>query len=181
MGTGEWHDVEELYVDVRVVTELDDLDLIANFDWGDGDLASAMQPLSDMAKSIKTVIENGARQGAYEISDTTRSFQELAIARNGNIASGALISNITTRKIDEWEYLIGPNVAHFYPLCIEFGRGDVYPINFKYLHYYTLSGVEVFSKHSNPSRPYPFVKPSFEETIRNAEEIMRRCIDNANY
>ena len=181
MGTGPWHDVEELYTDVRVVTEFDTLDLIIDFDWGNDELASTMSPLVDMAKEIKKVYENGVKQGIEEIADKNRSWQELAIAVNGNIASGALINNIKTRKIDDFEYLIGPNIAHFYPLCIEFGRGDVYPINFKYLHYFTLSGVEVFSKHSKPSRPYPFVEPAFEKTVQEAEEIMKRCIDNANY
>ena len=178
MGTGEWHNVEELYSIINVKVDTPDLDIIINFDFGDID--AEMQPYKDLVKFYKNRIEEGAKQGAKDIAERNKSMQELAIARNGNIASGTLLNNIEIRKQgSDYEYMMGPNVAHFYPLCIEFGRGDVYPINYKFLHFFTLSGVEVFTKHSSPSRPYPFVQPAFEDMISNAKELIEEAIANA--
>lgn len=179
MGTGEWHDVEELYTIVEGHTDTSDLDLIINFDWGDSEIVEVMQPLVDIAKSYKEGIEAGLEQGIFELADRDRSLQELTLGLHGNIASMTLVQSIEVREMGDTSYLIGANVPHFYPLCIEFGRGPVYPINFKYLHYFTLSGVEIFSKYSSPYEAHPFVEPAFEDTVNNAEEIVMRCIANA--
>lgn len=57
--------------------------------------------------------------------------------------------------------LIGEAAATVYPTAsyadwVIHGRGDVYPVNKKVLHYFVMNGVwggEVFSKHSGPSKP----------------------------
>ena len=181
MGTGPWHDVEELYTNIKVTTDTSDLDQIINMDWGDAEINQIMSPLVKRAKKYKSQIEKGAEKGVKELADRDRSLQELALALHGNIFSGKLIQNIKVKEISKREYNIGPNVAHFYPLCIEFGRGPVYPIRFGFLHWTTLGGEEVYAKKAGPSEPYPFVKPAFEDIDREAESVIMRCIgDVAN-
>ena len=174
------HEMEELYSLIEVKVDTSDLDNIIEFDWGSAEASDLMKPLTDIAEHYKKAYEKAGDDGALEIADRLRSLQELAIGLHGNIASGNLLNSITVAKKGEG-YFVGTDIAHFYPLCIEFGRGDVYPINYEYLHYFTLSGVEVFSKHSRPSEPYPFVEPAFKTTMGEVEEILMRCIDNANY
>ena len=179
MGTGEWHDVEELYTIVEGHTDTSDLDLIINFDWGDSEINDVMQPLVDIAKSYKEGVESGLKQSIFELADRDRALQELTLGLHGNVASMQLVQNIAIRKDADDVYLIGANVAHFYPLCIEFGRGHVEPVEKEWLHYYTQSGVEIFSKYSRPYEAHPFVEPAFEDIVSNAEEIVMRCIGDA--
>lgn len=180
ISLSEQHEMEELYTDISIHTDTTDLDAIIGFDWGSPELDEAMSPLVDFAKEIRNEIETASSETVKVLADRLRSLQELRIALNGNIAKGNLINSIKVEPISENEYFVGTDIAHFYPLCIEYGRGDVYPINFKYLHYFTLSGVEVFSKHSKPSKPYPFVAPSFESVVSDVESVFGGCLDNAS-
>ena len=149
--------------------------MIIDMDWGDGAVDEVMSPFVEYAKQIKDVINEACKKSSKDMAERQKSLQEYFLGVNGNIASMKLIRSITFKEADVGEnaYLIGPNVAHFYPLCIEYGRGPVYPINAKYLHYFTLSGVEIFSKYSSPTEPSPFVEPSFEEIVSEAEDIVR--------
>ena len=179
MGTGPWHDVEELYTIVEGQAETSDLDEIIQFDWGDAEITDVMQPLVDIARGYKEGIEKGLERGLFELADRDRSLQELTLGLHGNVASMQLVQNIKVKNETDTQYLVGADVAHFYPLCIEFGRGPVYPINYPLLHYYTLSGVEVWAKSSRPYEAHPFVEPAYEDIVANAEEIVMRCIVDA--
>ena len=86
---------------------------------------------------------------------------------------------IEVEEKSETNYIIGTNITHFYPLCVEFGRGEVRPIRAKALHWFTLSGTEIFSQYSSPAPPRPFVKPAFEETNNRAVDIVKVAIYNA--
>ena len=165
---GNW---SELDTEVNVNLNTDELDELIEV-LGNG---SIFQPAVEIALRYK----NGIIEGAKTIAQVDKSLQELAIATNAIMFSNKLLNSIEITEESETNYLIGTNITHFYPLCVEKGRREVRPIRAKYLHWFTLSGTEIFSKYSSPAPPRPFVKPAFEETNNRAVDIVKEAIYNA--
>lgn len=167
---------KELDTDVNVDTNTEELDqLISMFESN-----NVFKPAVDLAKKFREGIKKGSERGAYKIADKTRAFQELTIALNGNLFHEKLINSIEVEKKTETRYLVGTTIAHFYPLCVEFGRKKVVPKNRKVLRWHTLSGNVVFAKESKASKPYPFVKPTYERMKGGAgADILKEEIYNA--
>lgn len=172
---GTWDELDTK-VNVNLNTnELDELIQVLNND-------PVFAPAIEMAERYKKGIEDGSKLGARKIAETDKSLQELAIATNGTFttsSNGGLLRSIEIEEESDTSYVIGTNITHFYPLCVEKGRGEVRPIRAKVLHWFTLSGVEIFSKYSSPAPPRPFVKPAFEETSNRAIDIVKEEIFNA--
>ena len=169
---GEW---EELNTIVNVNIDTGELDQLINFLNND----PIFQPAVDIAINYKNGIVEGSKAGAQIIAQTNKSLQELAIATNATMFTNRLLNSIDIEQESDTSYLIGTNITHFYPLCVEKGRREVRPIRAKYLHWFTLSGTEIFSKYSSPAPPRPFVKPAFEETSKRAMDIVKEAIYNA--
>lgn len=170
---GSW---EQLDTEVDVQTDTSELDQLINFFKDDPCFA----PGVEIAERFKKGIIEGSKKGAYEVADLNRSFQELAIAMHANLGSPPkLINSIKVEKKTETNYLVGTTIAHFYPLCVEYGRREVRPVKAKALRWETLSGKVVFAKKSKASKPYPFVKPAFEQTSREVSDVIKTEIYNA--
>ena len=169
---GNW---SELDTEVNVNLNTDGLDELIEVLGND----SIFQPAVEIALRYKNGIIEGAKSGAKTIAQVDKSLQELAIATNATMFSNKLLNSIEITEESETNYLIGTNITHFYPLCVEKGRREVRPIRAKYLHWFTLSGTEIFSKYSSPAPPRPFVKPAFEETNNRAVDIVKEAIYNA--
>ena len=168
---GNW---PELDTEVNVNVDTSELDELIEF-LGDDPI---FKPAVEIAEKYKKGIEEGAKLGAKTIAEIDKSLQELAIGSNATFtdASGGLLRSIEIEKESETTYIIGTNITHFYPLCVEFGRGEVRPIRAKALHWFTLSGTEIFSQYSSPAPPRPFVKPAYEETSARAVDIVKESI-----
>ncbi|WP_296874612.1 hypothetical protein [uncultured Methanobrevibacter sp.] len=138
-------------------------------------------PAVEIAERYKKGLEDGSKLGARKIAETNKSLQELAIATNATFtnAGGGLLRSIEIQEESDTSFIIGTNITHFYPLCVEKGRGEVRPIKAKALHWFTLSGDEVFSQYSSPAPPRPFVKPAYEETTNRAVDIVKEAIFDA--
>ena len=172
---GAW---DELDTKVNVNLNVNDLDELIEFLKDDDIFAPAVE----IAERYKNGITEGAKQGAKRIAETVKSLQELAIATNATFTTtenGGLLKSIEIEEESETSYVVGTNITHFYPLCVEKGRGEVRPIYKKFLHWYTLSGDEIFSKYSSPAPARPFVKPAFEEASNRASDIVKEAIYNA--
>ena len=169
---GTW---DELDTQVNVNLNTDELDELIEFLNDD----PVFKPAVEIAQRYKKGIEEGSKIGAEKIAKTVKSLQELAIGVNATIFSGDLLNSIEIEEESETSYLIGTTISHFYPLCVEKGRGEVRPIRAKALHWFTLSGTEIFSQYSSPAPPRPFVKPAFEETSNQAIDIVKEAIYNA--
>lgn len=171
---GTWNEL-----DTEVTVELDstELDELINVLSDD----PIFQPALEMAENYKKGLQDASKIAARKIAETDKSLQELAIATNATFtnAGGGLLRSIEIEEESETDYIIGTNITHFYPLCVEFGRGEVRPIKAQFLHWFTLSGIEIFSKYSSPAPPRPFVKPAFEETTNRAIDIVKEAIYNA--
>ena len=172
---GTWDELDTK-VNVSLNTdELDELIQILNDD-------PVLKPALEIAERYKKGIEEGSKIGAKTIAETVKSLQELAIATNATFTTtenGGLLRSIEIEDESDTSYVIGTNITHFYPLCVEKGRGEVRPVNKKYLHWFTLSGDEIFSKYSSPAPPRPFVKPAYEETTNRAVDIVKVAIYDA--
>ena len=170
---GAW---DELDTEVDVDVDTSELDQLIDFFKED----PAFAPGVKIAEKFKKGIEKGSKKGAYEVAEFNRSMQELAIAMHGNLGSPPkLINSIKVEKKNETSYLVGTTIAHFYPLCVEYGRREVRPVKAKALRWETPSGKIVFAKKSKASKPYPFVKPAFEQTSREVKDIIKVEIYNA--
>ena len=169
---GTW---DELDTEINVNLNTEELDELIDL-LGDDPI---FEPAVEIAKRYKKGIEEGAKTGAKTIAQVDKSLQELAIATNATMFSNKLLNSIEITEESETNYIIGTNIAHFYPLCVEKGRREVVPIRAKFLHWFTLSGNEIFSKYSSPAPPRPFVKPAFEETNNRAVDIVKEAIYNA--
>lgn len=172
---GNWSELDTRVNVTLDTSELDELIQVLNGD-------PIFAPAIEMAERYKKGIEEGSKLGAKTIAETDKSLQELAIASNATFTtadSGGLLRSIEIEDESDTSYVVGTNIAHFYPLCVEFGRGEVRPVNAKVLHWFTLSGTEVFSMYSSPAPPRPFVKPAFEETSQRAVDIVKEAIYNA--
>ena len=169
---GTW---DELDTEVNVNLNTEELDELIDV-LGDDPI---FEPAVEIANRYKKGIEEGAKTGAKTIAQVDKSLQELAIATNATMFSNKLLNSIEITEESETNYVIGTNITHFYPLCVEKGRREVVPIRAKFLHWFTLSGNEIFSKYSSPAPPRPFVKPAFEETNNRAVDIVKEAIYNA--
>ena len=172
---GAW---DELDTKVNINLNTDELDEFIEFLESD----PIFEPAVELAHKYRNGIVEGSKIGAKRVSETNKSLQELAIATNATFTStsnGSLLRSIEIEEESETSFIIGTNIAHFYPLCVEKGRSEVRPVYKKVLHWYTLSGDEVFSKYSSPAPPRPFVKPAFEETTSRAVDIVKEAIYDA--
>lgn len=169
---GNWN---ELDTEVNVNLNTDELDELIEVLTND----PIFQPAVEIAQRYKNGIIEGAKTGAKTIAQVDKSLQELAIATNATMFSNKLLNSIDITEESETNYIIGTNITHFYPLCVEKGRREVRPIRAKFLHWFTLSGTEIFSKYSSPAPPRPFVKPAYEETSNRAVDIVKEAIYNA--
>ena len=171
---GAW---SELDTEVKVSLDTSELDDLIQFLGED----PIFRPAVEIAERYKKGIEEGSKVGARKIAETDKSLQELAIATNATFtnANGGLLRSIEIDEKSDTDYVIGTNITHFYPLCVEKGRGEVRPIRAKALHWFTLSGIEIFSQYSSPAPPRPFVKPAYEETNNRAIDIVKEAIYNA--
>lgn len=179
----EHHIMEELMTDVEVLIDTSELDeIIETFGslGASSEVSNLFKPLVDMASDIKKGVESGAKDGAKKVGERLKSLQEMYIALNGSIVSGDLLSSIKNRKLDEYRWRIGTDIAHFYPLTIEFGRGPVRPVNKPFLQFKigdqwirTKFVRDTYTTHT------PFVEPAFNVVVEEAEEIVWMAIGNA--
>lgn len=142
------------------------------------ELHEIFNPLGDMLNDFKKDVENEIKNGTKEIAEQTKSIQEQIISMNGSVASGQLLNSIEIEQTSEFNYIIGTSITDFYPLTIENGRDDVYPVNAKYLHFVAKDGTEVFTKHSRATKPKPFVEPTFIRIQNEAISILEGSVSN---
>ena len=142
------------------------------------DFDDVYEPLYETLDNLKTGLDDGSKEGVEDIANRNLSFQEQYINEVCDNPSGMLASSIDVEEQDEYTYLIGTMINHIYPMAVEYGRSEVYPIRAKALAFY-YDGELIFRKKVGPAKPRPFVAPAFEKTNDVAEEIMLRKIEIA--
>lgn len=170
---GAWN---ELDTEISVDVDTSDLEKILTFD----DEYGIFEPIKETVEKLIKNVHNGSKEAVADISRRNKSFQEQIIAETCKNPSGLLQSSIHNQKINNgYGFIVGTVIRHIYPLCVEFGRGPVYPVRAKALAFYADSGELLFRKSVGPAKPRPFVAPAYEKTIVIADEIMLRAVEIA--
>lgn len=169
---GAW---EELDTEISIEVDTSDLEAILDID----DEFDIFEPVT---KSLEKFIENihdGSKEAVDDISDRNKSFQGQIISQVCDNPSGMLASSIQKEEVnDGYGFIVGTIINHVYPMAVEYGRSEVYPINAKALAFY-YKGELIFRKRVGEAKPRPFVAPAYEKTDSIAEEIVLRKIEIA--
>lgn len=170
---GAW---KELDTQIEAEFNFSELDELINL----SDSIGVYAPLKEVARQLKTQFQKGAKRGVQEIAKRNKSFQEKWINKNCKNPSGMLASSIGMTGSD-YSIIVGTTINHVYPMSLEYGHKDIYPIRAKALAFYADSGELIFRKHvgNTFNRKRPFVKPAYNDTQKIAEKLMMLEINHA--
>lgn len=162
---GTW---DELDIEITVDVDTTDLDKFSNLD------SQLFGEIISKAETIKKAFEDGSKRGVSEIAKRTKSIQEQALEDTGRhpYSRGRLSSSIQSEERDEYTFVVGTTIAHFYPLAVEKGRVEVRPIKARALHWVMPSGEEVFAMKSKATDGTPFVEPTYNFMSGVSQQLM---------
>lgn len=128
--------------------------------------------LAEELEETKETLTNLKEPLAKAVAEALQSNQEMIISSKHHV-SGMMANSVDAMQDGE-DYLVGNTASSVdgfpYPLAIETGRREVYPINAKVLRWFD-GGNPVFSRYSGSVDADPFVEPSIEDTIYDIESI----------
>ena len=168
---GAW---SELDTEIEADLDLSDLDDLINI----SDSLGIYEPLKEEARTLKSQIQNGAKRGVDEIAKRNISFQEKWINKNCKNPSGMLASSIGMTG-SNYSITTGTIINDVYPMSIEYGHREIYPVHAKALAFYADSGELIFRKKVSATEPRPFVAPAYDDTDKISETIMMLEIAHA--
>lgn len=167
--------IPEITTRVSVQVDTSDLDDAISTIQGDpilGDIDSLMDDLTE----TKDKITNLRDPLASAVSERLQSNQEMIISSKHHMTG--MMANSVDIMQDGDDYLVGNTAMSVdgfpYPLAIETGRREVFPINAKVLRWFDGGDYNspVFAKSSGSVSPDPFVEPSIRDTIYDIDEIV---------
>ena len=169
---GTW---DELDTELLVSNDTSALDDIIEACNSDSDFADIFEPALKIAEGLKPAIDDGSKEGIHIIAERlmnreSRYASDKQHRAKDSQASGLLASSIQVEAYSEYQYIVGTNLQHFYPLCVEYGRGEVHPIPpKKRLRFYGKDGYLIYPLFTSEAQPYPFVQPAYDEVVQLIE------------
>ena len=151
-----------------------------------------MQSNEIMSECFTDIIEylEGKLEETNELVDPTAeavaeslSAYQSAIIKTKHYATGMMANSVDVMKDGEGVYLVGNTATSVdgfpYPLAIETGRREVYPINAKALRWFDGGdyGSPIFAKKSSAVKEDPFVDYSIQNLQDAIEEIVNPIIN----
>lgn len=142
---------------------------------------SQISSIGDILREKKSQLEGLAEPVASGVAERLQSNQEMIISSKHYITG--MMANSVDISQDGNDYLVGNTAMSVdgfpYPLAIETGRREVFPVDKKVLRWFEGGDFSspVFARHSSSVAADPFVKPSIDDTIYDIEEIVRDAID----
>ena len=134
--------------------------------------------LIDRLQNKKNQLENLEQPVAAAVAERLQSNQETIISTKHYITG--MMANSVDISQDGRDYLVGNTATSYdgfpYPLAIEKGRREVFPVEKKWLRWFEggqIGGTPIFAKRSKSVAADPFVEPSIDTTIEDIEEIVR--------
>lgn len=170
---GTW---DELDTELTVANDVDALDDIIDACNSNSEFAELFEPTLKTATELKTAIDDGSKQGLYITAKRLMSREQRYASdkqhrAEKSRASGLLASSIQIEAHSEYQYVVGTNLNHFYPLCVEYGRGEVTPNPpNKRLRFYGEDGYLIYPLKVAKADAYPFVQPAFDSIVDLIEE-----------
>lgn len=142
-------------------------------------VSTFLESVNERIQEIAGKIEEGSTDAVDNLSAFVQMEQWNSISDGDHIDTGALLSSITIDN-QGLSARIGSNLSDSYaPNVIEYGRGEVRPVQARCLHYWTKYGEEVFSMYSAPFPADPYVAPSVESAKDKAKEVFIESIKGA--
>lgn len=115
---------------------------------------------------------------ANAIAEQLKSNQEMIIAAK-HVNTGMMAGSVEITQ-DGSDVLVGNTATSVdgfpYPLAIETGRREVYPVEKSVLRWFE-GGQPVFAKRSGAVAPDPFVEPSINTTMGEVEGIVHKYME----
>ena len=163
---GAW---EELDTEISAELEFTDLDNLLSMN----DEYGIFEPIQKVVEDIKARFTEGTKRAVSELAKKNKSFQEKWINKNCKNPSGMLASSIDIEG-DDFSFIVGTRINDVYPMSVEFGHRDIYPVRAKALAFYDDSGELIFRKHVSDTfdNPRPFVAPAYDDTEYIAETML---------
>ena len=132
---------------------------------------SKLESVKKVAQQKITKLKSLEKEVVAVLSDTFVSYQEEILSKH--VRSQTLINSIVIQKITANSNKIGVTATSKdgfpYGTVLENGRGAVFPVEKKCLHWY--DNGDVFAMRSAPVKPDPFVKPSREKLKNEVKRI----------
>lgn len=129
----------------------------------------------------KNQLESLEQPVAEAVAERLQSNQEMIISSKHHLTG--MMANSVDISQDGNDYLVGNTATSIdgfpYPLAIETGRREVFPIEKKMLRWFEggiIGGTPIFAKHSSSVDADPFVEPSISDTVYDIEEIVREHV-----
>jgi len=169
---GAWNELDtEITVDVDT-SELEKLLDMPNE-------SGVFDPLLQSVEKLIKNVHDGSKEAVEDIANRNRSFQEQAINLYCTNPSGMLASSIEKQQINGgYGFIVGTTINHIYPMAVEYGRKEVYPIKAKTLAFY-YKGELIFRKKVGRSKPRLFVARAYRKTSTIADQIVLRKVEIA--
>jgi hypothetical protein len=131
--------------------------------------------LAEELEETKETLTNLKEPLAEAVAEALQSNQEMIISSKHHV-SGMMAESVDITE-DGDDYLVGNTASSVdgfpYPLAIETGRREVYPVDAKVLRWFEGGDFSkpVFARRSSSVKADPFVEPSIEDTIYDIESI----------
>lgn len=150
-----------------------------------------MPKISIQSKGIKQAIEINDEisksldelnlQQLRELAESIIVEAGLNLQSNGNVMTGELLKSIKILSEGTNYVVVGTDSEH--AIFIEFGRGPVFSVNGKVLHWKDpFSGEDVFAKSSDATEPTPFLQPAVTRKTKKFKDVYveqaKRSINN---
>ena len=172
--------IPEITTRVKVEIDLSGIDEALDVIQSD-EVLSEIPSLTDELNERKTQLQSLQSPLGEAISKGLKSNQEMIISSKHYI-TGMMVNSVDIFS-DGDDYLVGNTAMSVdgfpYPLAIETGRREVFPVDAKILRWFEGGDFSkpVFAKHSSSVKPDPFVEPSIEDTMYDIDEIVDEIFD----
>ena len=158
-------------VDIDVSAFDDAIDLIDS-----DEILSEIPSLKEELEDKKTIIQNFKTPLGLAVSQNLQSNQEMIISSKHYI-TGLMAGSVDIMG-DGDDYLVGNTAMSVdgfpYPLAIETGRREIYPISAKVLRWFEGGDFNrpVFARYASSVEADPFVEPSIDDTMWDIDFII---------
>ena len=168
--------IPEITTRVHVETDTSELDEALSIVESDPFL-SQIPDITNLLNEKKSKLTNLEEPVAHAVAEELQSNQEIIISTK-HFITGNMVGSVSVSQ-DGRDYLVGNTATSAdgfpYPLAIETGRREVYPIDAKVLRWFN-GGTPVFSHYSSSVDADPFVQPSINDTIDEIERVVSDII-----
>ena len=173
--------IPEITTTVKVQIHHEDIDNAIDVMQSNEIASSCFDELINILKTKQQELKDLQDPLAEGVAENLQSHQEQIIGMKHH-HTGMMMNSVDISQDGDGVYLVGNTATSVdgfpYPLAIETGRREVYPINAKCLRWWNNSGEIVFSKYSSAVAPDPFVQYSVDMTEENIEEIVDEYLNN---